>query len=56
MALTVNTNVTSLNVQKNLNKASDALSTSMTRMSPPEAHYRGGDARREPAPGRVLAG
>lgn len=33
MALTVNTNVTSLNVQKNLNKASDALSTSMTRLS-----------------------
>jgi len=33
MALTVNTNVTSLNVQKNLNKASDALSVSMTRLS-----------------------
>jgi flagellin len=33
MALTVNTNVTSLNVQKNLNKASDALSTSMSRLS-----------------------
>ncbi|WMJ01575.1 flagellin domain-containing protein [Pseudomonas chlororaphis subsp. aurantiaca] len=33
MALTVNTNVTSLSVQKNLNKASDALSTSMTRLS-----------------------
>ncbi|MBC3374780.1 flagellin FliC [Pseudomonas sp. SWRI92] len=33
MALTVNTNVTSLNVQKNLGKASDALSTSMTRLS-----------------------
>ncbi|MHC8355173.1 flagellin domain-containing protein [Pseudomonas sp. LB3P81] len=33
MALTVNTNTTSLNVQKNLNKASDALSTSMTRLS-----------------------
>ena len=33
MALTVNTNVTSLNVQKNLNKASDSLSTSMTRLS-----------------------
>ncbi|ROM78290.1 flagellin [Pseudomonas brassicacearum] len=33
MALTVNTNVTSLNVQKNLNRASDALSTSMTRLS-----------------------
>ncbi len=33
MALTVNTNTTSLGVQKNLNKASDALSTSMTRLS-----------------------
>jgi flagellin len=33
MALTVNTNVTSLNVQKNLNRASDALSTSMQRLS-----------------------
>ena len=33
MALTVNTNVASLNVQKNLGKASDALSTSMTRLS-----------------------
>ena len=33
MALTVNTNTTSLNVQKNLNKASDALSTSMQRLS-----------------------
>ncbi|AZC23398.1 MULTISPECIES: flagellin domain-containing protein [Pseudomonas] len=33
MALTVNTNVTSLSVQKNLNRASDALSTSMTRLS-----------------------
>jgi len=33
MALTVNTNVTSLNVQKNLNRSSDALSTSMTRLS-----------------------
>ncbi|GID07538.1 flagellin domain-containing protein [Pseudomonas sp. 008] len=33
MALTVNTNVTSLNVQKNLNRASDSLSTSMTRLS-----------------------
>ncbi|WP_065759977.1 flagellin domain-containing protein [Pseudomonas defluvii] len=33
MALTVNTNVTSLGVQKNLNRASDALSTSMTRLS-----------------------
>ncbi|SED04723.1 flagellin [Pseudomonas frederiksbergensis] len=33
MALTVNTNTTSLNVQKNLNRASDALSTSMTRLS-----------------------
>ncbi|OOV95330.1 MULTISPECIES: flagellin domain-containing protein [unclassified Pseudomonas] len=33
MALTVNTNVTSLNVQKNLGRASDALSTSMTRLS-----------------------
>ena len=33
MALTVNTNVASLNVQKNLSKASDALSTSMTRLS-----------------------
>ncbi|CAM3849929.1 Lateral flagellin [Pseudomonas reidholzensis] len=33
MALTVNTNTTSLNVQKNLNRATDALSTSMTRLS-----------------------
>ncbi|GAB7529778.1 flagellin domain-containing protein [Pseudomonas sp. 3A(2025)] len=33
MALTVNTNVASLNVQKNLTRASDALSTSMTRLS-----------------------
>ncbi len=33
MALSVNTNVTSLSVQKNLNKASDALSTSMSRLS-----------------------
>ncbi|MGC5700259.1 flagellin FliC [Pseudomonas sp. NFXW11] len=33
MALTVNTNVASLNVQKNLNRASDALQTSMTRLS-----------------------
>lgn len=33
MALTVNTNVASLNVQKNLGKASDALATSMTRLS-----------------------
>lgn len=33
MALTVNTNTTSLGVQKNLNRASDALSTSMARLS-----------------------
>ena len=33
MAFTVNTNTTSLAVQKNLNRASDALSTSMTRLS-----------------------
>lgn len=33
MALTVNTNTTSLGVQKNLNRATDALSTSMTRLS-----------------------
>ncbi|MBK5345377.1 flagellin FliC [Pseudomonas sp. MWU13-2625] len=33
MALTVNTNTTSLNVQKNLNNASNALSTSMQRLS-----------------------
>jgi flagellin len=33
MALTVNTNVTSLSVQKNLNRSTDALSTSMTRLS-----------------------
>ncbi|AHG40225.1 flagellin [Pseudomonas syringae CC1557] len=33
MALTVNTNVTSLNVQKNLGRASDALSKSMERLS-----------------------
>jgi len=33
MALTVNTNIASLSVQKNLSKASSALSTSMTRLS-----------------------
>lgn len=33
MALTVNTNVASLNVQHNLGRASDALSTSITRLS-----------------------
>ncbi|KGS14973.1 MULTISPECIES: flagellin domain-containing protein [Pseudomonas syringae group] len=33
MALTVNTNVTSLSVQKNLSRASDALSNSMGRLS-----------------------
>ncbi|AFY21079.1 MULTISPECIES: flagellin domain-containing protein [Pseudomonas] len=33
MALTVNTNTTSLGVQKNLNRATDALSTSMQRLS-----------------------
>lgn len=33
MALTVNTNTTSLGVQKNLNRASDALATSMSRLS-----------------------
>lgn len=33
MALTVNTNTTSLGVQKNLNRASEALSTSMSRLS-----------------------
>ncbi|MCI8210555.1 flagellin [Pseudomonas sp. S25] len=33
MALTVNTNVASLNTQKNLGKATDALSVSMTRLS-----------------------
>lgn len=33
MALTVNTNVASLNVQKNLGKASDALANAMTRLS-----------------------
>jgi len=33
MTLGVNTNVASLSVQKNLNKASDALTTSMTRLS-----------------------
>ncbi|MFJ2447873.1 flagellin [Pseudomonas sp. NPDC087626] len=33
MALSVNTNITSLGVQKNLNRASDALSTSMNRLS-----------------------
>jgi flagellin len=33
MTLGVNTNVASLAVQKNLNRASDALSTSMTRLS-----------------------
>ncbi len=33
MALTVNTNIASLSVQKNLTKASDSLTTSMTRLS-----------------------
>ncbi|MFT0516873.1 flagellin domain-containing protein [Pseudomonas faucium] len=33
MALTVNTNTTSLGVQKNLNRATDALATSMSRLS-----------------------
>ncbi|UVJ45426.1 flagellin domain-containing protein [Pseudomonas sp. LS1212] len=33
MALTVNTNISSLAVQKNLNKSSDALATSMNRLS-----------------------
>ncbi|NMY97639.1 flagellin [Pseudomonas proteolytica] len=33
MAMSVNTNITSLGVQKNLNKASDALSQSMNRLS-----------------------
>ena len=33
MALSVNTNITSLTVQRNLNKAGDALGTSMTRLS-----------------------
>ncbi len=33
MALTVNTNVASLNTQKNLNRASEALSTTMQRLS-----------------------
>ncbi|WP_312600369.1 flagellin N-terminal helical domain-containing protein [Pseudomonas luteola] len=33
MALTVNTNIASLAVQKNLTKASDSLTTSMTRLS-----------------------
>lgn len=33
MALTVNTNVTSLSVQKNLTRASDSLSKSMSRLS-----------------------
>ena len=33
MALSVNTNITSLTVQRNLNKAGDALGTSMTRRS-----------------------
>ncbi|MBH3363674.1 flagellin [Pseudomonas sp. URMO17WK12:I10] len=33
MALTVNTNITSLGVQKNLNRASEALGTSMSRLS-----------------------
>ena len=33
MALTVNTNIASLSVQRNLNRSSDALSTSMTRLS-----------------------
>ncbi|WP_444544334.1 flagellin N-terminal helical domain-containing protein, partial [Pseudomonas asuensis] len=33
MAMTVNTNVASLSVQKNLNRASDSLSSSMQRLS-----------------------
>ncbi|WP_047934144.1 flagellin [Pseudomonas putida] len=33
MALTVNTNITSMSVQKNLTKASDALATTMGRLS-----------------------
>lgn len=33
MALTVNTNITSMSVQKNLNKSSDALGTTMGRLS-----------------------
>jgi flagellin len=33
MSLSVNTNIASLTVQKNLNKAADSLSTSMTRLS-----------------------
>lgn len=33
MAMTVNTNTASISVQRNLNKASDALSTTMTRLS-----------------------
>lgn len=33
MALTVNTNIASLNTQKNLNKAADSLSTTMQRLS-----------------------
>lgn len=33
MSMSVNTNITSLSVQKNLNKAGDALSTSMNRLS-----------------------
>jgi len=33
MALTVNTNIASLSVQRNLNKSSDSLSTAMTRLS-----------------------
>ncbi|MBA1291655.1 flagellin N-terminal helical domain-containing protein, partial [Pseudomonas japonica] len=33
MSLTVNTNIASLTVQNNLNKASSATSTSMTRLS-----------------------
>ena len=37
MALSVNTNITSLGVQKNLNKASDALSQSMQRRSSVQA-------------------
>lgn len=33
MAMTVNTNIASLSVQRNLNRSSDALSTAMTRLS-----------------------
>lgn len=33
MAMTVNTNTAAISVQRNLNKASDALSTTMTRLS-----------------------